>query len=167
MVGAALLAGCGDGDTTTVVNQTTTTVATEGPPQGSTSTTSGSSTTTTTEGDGPVLNLEAFQSPSGNIACVMTQRSVRCDIAERNWNPPPAPAACQGDYGQGIQLPASGPADFVCAGDTVLNPQAETLPYGSSSQSGSITCESEEAGIECENESGGGFTLSREQYDLN
>jgi hypothetical protein len=166
---AALLAGCGDGDTTTVINQTTTTVT-----AGGTSTDSTSTTTATTDDDadgdgddGPVLSLKAFQSPSENIACVATQRFVRCDIAERDWSPPAAPADCQLDFGHSIQMPAAGSASFVCTGDTVLNPQAETLPYGSSSRVGSITCESDEAGIECENESGGSFSLSREEYDLN
>ena len=49
----------------------------------------------------------------------------------------------------------------------MLNPQAETLQYGSSSQVGSITCESDDSGVECENQSGGDFSLSREEYDLN
>lgn len=164
LVAAALLAGCGDGDTTTVVNETTTTVVGDT----SSTTTDSSSTTSTTSGDdGSVLSLEAFQSPSGNIACVMTPKFARCDISERNWEPAAAPGDCQLDYGQGIELTASGSASFVCAGDTVLNPDAETLPYGSSSQVGSITCDSEESGVECENVSGGSFSLSREDYDLN
>jgi hypothetical protein len=171
----AALAGCGDGDSTTVINQTTTVTGDESTTTESSSTTTGS-TTTDDDGDGsdddgsddgPVLSLKAFQSPTGNIACVMTGKYVRCDIAERDWSPPPAPADCPVDYGQGIQLPANGSAEFVCAGDTVLKPQAEELPYGSSSHVGLITCESEDSGIECENESGGDFKLSREEYDLN
>ncbi len=162
---AALLAGCG-GDTTTVINETTTTVAAD----------TDSTTSTTTDDDsddddsddgGPVLNLKAFQSPSGNIACLATQKFVRCDISERSWTPPDAPSDCPVDYGQGIQLSADGGAAFVCAGDTVLNPQAPVLEYGSSSQVGSITCESDDSGVECENQSGGSFSLSREEYDLN
>ena len=169
---AVLVAGCG-GDTTTVINETTTTVAAD-----TTSTTDDatSTTSTTTDDDdsdddvgedGGVVSLKAFQSPSGNIACVMTQRYARCDVAERDWSPPAAPADCQLDFGHAIQLAAEGSASFVCAGDTVLNPDARELPYGSASQVGAITCESDEAEIECENMSGGKFSLSREEYDLN
>jgi hypothetical protein len=164
---AALLAGCGDGDTTTVINQTTTTVASDDSDTSSTSTTTDSSTTTVDEDDDAVLSLKAFQSPSRNIACVATQKFVRCDISEREFTPPTTPADCQLDFGHSIQMSANGPASFVCTGDTVLNPRADMLPYGSSSRVGSITCESEESGIECENESGGSFSLSREEYDLN
>ena len=98
----------------------------------------------------------------------MTAKFARCDIAERDWNPPPHPSSCpeQVDYGQGLQLPATGAADFVCAGDTTLNPSAPKLDYGSSSQVGSITCTSAESGMSCSNSSGGSFTISRESYDL-
>ncbi len=159
---AALVAGCG-GDTTTVINETTTTVAAE---TGSTTDSSSTTTAVDDEPDGDVLALKAFQSPSGNIACQMTQKFVRCDIAERSWNPPAAPSDCPVDFGQGIQLPASGTASFVCAGDTVLNPDAQELPYGSSSQVGAIRCDSNDSGIECENGGGGKFSLSREGYEL-
>ena len=58
---------------------------------------------------------------------------VRCDIAERDWEPPPAPAYCELDYGQGIALSAGGDPEFVCAGDTALGADAP-LPYGESIQ---------------------------------
>jgi hypothetical protein len=166
----ALLAGCGGGGTTTVINNTTTTTVQA---SSSTSSTTPSTTTATATdssgGSGPVVSLKAFQSPSGNIACLITPKFVRCDISERDWSPPPHPSSCpdEVDFGQGIQLPSSGSAEFVCAGDTVLNPQAEALPYGSSSHVGSITCTSAESGMSCENAGGGGFTLSREAYNLN
>jgi hypothetical protein len=169
-----VLVGCG-GDTTTVISETTTTVA------GSTATDSASTTTstatptptsTTTDGSGGTgapQSLKAFQSPTGNIACIITAKFARCDISQRDWSPPPHPASCpdEVDFGQGIQLPATGSASFVCAGDTALNPQAPKLAYGSSSQVGSITCTSAESGMSCSNPGGGGFTISRESYDLN
>lgn len=170
LLAIALLAGCGGDDTTTVISETTTTVAAD---SSSTMTPDEDEDSDDSDDDGPdddagpILTLEAFQSPSGNIACVMTGRSARCDISERVWNPPARPADCQGDYGQGIELPAEGSATLVCAGDTVLNPEAPVLEYGSSSHVGLITCHSDEEEIECENESGGGFSLSRDEYDLN
>jgi hypothetical protein len=171
VVGA--LVGCG-GDTTTVISETTTTVAgsTTSTDSISTPTSTTPPTSTTTDGSGGTgapQSLKAFQSPTGNIACIITSKFARCDISDRDWNPPPHPASCPSevDFGQGIQLPASGTASFVCAGDTTLNPQAPKLAYGSSSQVGSITCTSAESGMSCSNPGGGGFTISRESYDLN
>lgn len=170
LIAAALLAGCGGSDTTTVIRETTTTVVDGSTTPDSTSTTSTTEPTSTEDsgGTGAPQSLKAFQSPTGNIACVMTAKLARCDITERDWNPPPHPSSCpdQVDFGQGIELQASGASQFVCAGDTTLNPQAPKLQYGSSSQVGSITCTSAESGMSCHNESGGSFTLSRQGYDL-
>jgi len=166
------LAGCGGGDSTTVINQTTTVTESSSTTSSTTSTDDSTSTETTTATEGadeagPVVSLKAFQSPSGNIACVMTGKSARCDIAEKDWSAPrPADCPSQVDSGQGLTLNATGPAQVVCAGDTVLNPQAPTLDYGATSQIGAIVCASMESGISCTNSSGGSFTLSRESYDL-
>jgi hypothetical protein len=170
LVTAAFLAGCGGGDTTTVVEQTTTVVDGSSTPD-STTTETAETTSTSTDGSGgtgAAQSLKAFQSPTGNIACIMSQKFARCDIAERDWKPPPHPSSCpdEVDFGQGIQLPANGAAQFVCAGDTALNPQAPKLDYGSSSQVGTITCTSAESGMSCSNSSGGSFTISGQGYDL-
>jgi hypothetical protein len=174
LAAVAVFGGCG-GDTTTVVQETTTTVVDSSSTTDSTATTATQSTTaeTTTStndsgGTGAAQSLKAFQSPSGNIACLMTAKFARCDISDRDWNPPPHPSSCpdEVDFGQGIQLPASGAAAFVCAGDTTLNPSAPKLDYGSSSQVGSITCTSAESGMSCSNASGGSFNISVQGYDL-
>jgi hypothetical protein len=174
---AALLAGgCGGSGDTTVINNTTTTTVASGETTSTTASTTTASTTTSATDDsggvaaGPVLSLQSFRSPTGNIACLMSGRSVRCDISERSWSPPQRPADCPSevDFGQGLELPASGAARFVCAGDTVLgDTSAQVLDYGSSSRIGSITCTSAESGMQCANESGGSFSLSREEYVLN
>jgi hypothetical protein len=116
VLAACLLAGCG-GDTTTVVEQTTTTVVDSSSTTDSVSTTNQTTTATSTDnagGTGAAQSLKAFQSPTGNIACLMTQKLARCDIADRDWKPPPHPSSCpdEVDYGQGIQLPATGAAEF-------------------------------------------------------
>ena len=62
-------------------------------------------------------------------------------------------------------LPGSSPT-FVCAGDTTLQSGPE-LPYGQTLGAGLLRCESEESGITCHDiESGRGFTLSKERYEL-
>ena len=38
-------------------------------------------------------------------------------IIDRDWSPPPRPADCEFDYGQGISLAPGEQAQFVCAGD--------------------------------------------------
>ena len=92
---------------------------------------------------------------------------VRCDIGEQDWSPPPRPADCEFDYGQGISIAPGEPAQFVCAGDTAQAPDADPLPYGESITAGQMSCESAESGITCRDaESGSGFTISREAYRL-
>ena len=119
--------------------------------------------------DTEVSGLTSFSSPSGNIGCLIDRESVRCDIAERDWQPPAKPADCKLDYGQGLTLAAGGGAEFVCAGDTALNATTSgaPLPYGESISAGLLRCESAESGISCrEIESGRGFSLSREAYEI-
>jgi hypothetical protein len=76
-----------------------------------------------------------FASPSGNIACVITSsgdgasvpRGVRCDIDQRDWSPPPRPADCELDYGQGVVLGVGEAAELLCAGDTTIGRDSEPL----------------------------------------
>lgn len=170
-LGALVLAlgGCGDSDSDpSTITETETGSASK--PTAETSTES-SSSTTTTEGATPaaditVSELTGFTSPTGNIGCVIDRRMVRCDIRERDWEPPPAPADCQLDYGQGIALSAGGSADFVCAGDTTAD-AGEPLPYGQSIAAGLLRCESEESGMSCRDvETGRGFALARGGYEI-
>jgi hypothetical protein len=107
-----------------------------------------------------------FETPSSNIGCYVSARSTRCDIRERNWDPPPSDTECELDYGQGIGLSPNGKADFVCAGDTALGGPA-TLGYGEVSRRGFLRCRSGSKGITCtEVRSGHGFFLSRESYRI-
>ncbi len=167
-----MLVGCGD-DTTSTETVTATEASTSA--TSSTITTSIdpalSTTTGSEEGSPPaadvvVTKLTGFMSPSGNIGCYIDRRSVRCDIAERDWKAPPKPARCDLDFGQGISLDAGGTPSLVCAGDTALG-GGEQLPYGQSIGAGLLRCESEEAGMSCsDTETGRGFTISQESYEL-
>ena len=109
--------------------------------------------------------LTSFSSPSGNIGCVMDPKYVRCDIAERSWEPPHPPPGCPTDFGQGLEISGRGHAALVCAGDTALGGEA-TLDYGTSSEVGPYACTSEEEGMTCEDSrTGHGFFLSKQGYD--
>lgn len=170
-VAAALLAtpiaiGCGDdeGGTTSTVTTTETETTGAEPTTGTGSGSGGDGSTP--PADIEVTELTGFSSPTGNIGCFIDRESVRCDIAERSWSPPDPPADCELDYGQGISLSAGGAADFVCAGDTALG-AGEPLPYGQSIAAGLLRCESSEAGISCRDvESGRGFAIAREGYEI-
>jgi hypothetical protein len=91
---------------------------------------------------------------------------VRCDISERDWSPPPWPADCEFDYGQGISLSGGETAAFVCAGDTALG-GGKPLTYGQSVSVGLMRCDSAESGITCrDTKTWHGFTIAREAYQV-
>ena len=112
-------------------------------------------------------DVVGFTSPSGNIGCILADGTVRCDVAERDWAPPPRPPGCPDftDYGQGITLGTTGRASFVCAGDTTLG-SGPALPYGQFEAGGGVSCSSEPSGMRCSNSDGHGFTISRQDYTL-
>lgn len=113
-----------------------------------------------------VSELTGFTSPSGNIGCYIDPEYVRCDIRERDWSPPPRPASCPVDWGQGLKLKVGEPADFVCAGDTALM-SGSPLAYGDKIVSGSIECTSTPDGITCwDFVYGGEFSIARQAYHL-
>lgn len=177
-LGAAVLlaiAGCGDsgdGDGTeaavTVTEEVTASEATT-----TDETTVGETTTSSTNEDGApppadreVSELTMFRSPTGNIGCAIDQRSVRCDIGDRDWSPPPKPPGCNLDFGQGITLEAGAAPEFVCAGDTTLG-AGDVLAYGQSIAAGLLRCESAATGMTCtDTETGRGFMLAKESYKL-
>lgn len=107
-----------------------------------------------------------FTTPSKNIGCFVGADGARCDIAQKSWKPPPKPADCELDYGNGLAVDAEQKATVTCAGDTVLGSK-EILPYGEAVRVGSFVCESQSVGVRCTNDkSGHGFTISREKFTL-
>ncbi len=116
--------------------------------------------------DREVYELSGFISPTGNVACMIDADWARCDIIDRDWSPPPRPADCEFDYGQGISLAPGESAQFVCAGDTAFGTD-EVLPYGDSITAGVLRCESADAGITCRDaQTSHGFSISQQAYQL-
>jgi hypothetical protein len=156
----------GDGDGKNVVNKTVT--ETISGPDVVTETHSTTTQSTETSPSAPARHLRGFQLPSHNIGCYMSSQfggNVRCDIRERSWQPPPKPASCELDWGQGVAFHGNGKAGIVCAGDTTLDQTAPVLAYGQRSRAGPIQCSSAEGGVTCRNAgSGHGFFLSRQSY---
>ncbi|MFN8160786.1 MAG: DUF6636 domain-containing protein [Solirubrobacterales bacterium] len=160
------VAGCGS-DTETVTSTVTERTVTVQPTTETTTETSTSASTGTTGGSvTPGPSLSSFKSPSGNIGCYLIGGTARCDIRERSWSPPPRPANCPLDWGQGLEVGSSG-SRVVCAGDTALDPSAPVLAYGRSTAKGSIECVSATEGVTCtDNANWHGFFISRQSYRL-
>jgi hypothetical protein len=134
-----------------------------------TSTSSGSSTSSSSASSSSSVNAdqgpEYFQLPSKNIGCIFGDGIVRCDISGKTFNPPPQPADCELDWGNGIQV-GDGEASFVCAGDTALG-GPDVLEYGLSAQRGNLRCDSAETGVTCTNVATmHGFELNRDGFRL-
>jgi hypothetical protein len=128
--------------------------------------TGGPATSTSPPQARAVLSLESFRTPSRDIYCAMVEGIARCDIRERDWSPPPKPADCELDWGQGISVKRTGAAGFVCTGDTTYNPDASVLAYGKVSKVGPLRCASRKEGVTCTNAEGRGFFISRNRYRL-
>jgi len=118
------------------------------------------------QADREVYELTGFVSPTGNVSCMVDADFARCDIIDRDWSPPPRPADCEFDYGQGISLAPGEQPQFVCAGDTAFGAD-EVLPYGQSITGGVLRCESAQSWITCRDvRTGHGFSISRAAYRL-
>lgn len=113
-----------------------------------------------------IVHVSTFQTPSGNIGCMIIGGVARCDIEKRSWPLPPRPSSCPEfvDFGQGLELGTSGAARLVCAGDTVREPKASKLAYGDATQIGAFQCISEQSGLTCERAHHHGFFLSIQSY---
>lgn len=175
---ALLVAGCGGGGTTTVIERTVTEKV-EVPPRGNEGGTTASGGGSTKEASNEkaaaeseepkrVIHLQTFHTPSGNIGCAMVEGGARCDIRKRDWAPLPRPAECPKEvgYGQGLAVSRGGQASFVCAGDTTLDPGASALAYGTASRVGASECISRTDGVTCVNQSGHGFFISVQSYQV-
>jgi hypothetical protein len=124
-------------------------------------------TSSASRGHAKFPKLFPFQSPSGNIGCYLDKKEVRCDIREHSWPTPPKPASCDVDYGQGVAVDQHGRADYVCAGDTALDPSSPVLNYGDRISKGNIRCSSKTKGMRCVNlDTNDGFFLSRDVVHL-
>ncbi|MQY30705.1 hypothetical protein [Nocardia aurantia] len=92
---------------------------------------------------GPQYSYDWFRSPSGNIACMISDGTdVRCDIIDYRFTPPPRPAGGCGDsgYGHTVTMSVTAAARFTCAGDTVMDPSLPVLPYETTTGVGAVEC---------------------------
>lgn len=110
-----------------------------------------------------------FQSPSGNIVCIIGADGAACDIHEYTYTPPPPPECAQHiKWGNRFTLDAGKAGTIVCHGDTLQLAGEPTLNYGQTISAGTITCASSETdGMKCTDSSSGHyFRVSRESFNL-
>jgi hypothetical protein len=109
-----------------------------------------------------------FQSPSGNISCLIGSNDVACDVSDYTYQLPPAPPCHQHlPWGSRFRLQVGEAPGMPCHGDTLRVPGAQALNYGQTISAGTITCESQPSGMKCTDSSTGHyFRASRDSYDL-
>ena len=168
VLAAGMLAACGGQSSTSATSTSSltriSTTEAKDSPDSSSSTTRETTPSETTESE--TTDIVGFTSPSGNVGCMIDPQFVRCDVAERDWTPPPRPADCEFDYGQGISMSDGEEPEFNCVGDTAQG-GTYTLEYGKSIAAGTLSCESAESGMTCrDSTTGHGFTIAREQYRI-
>ena len=111
-----------------------------------------------------------FQTPSGNIHCVMYNEQpagVRCDMVDLVQSYTTPPPGCDLDYGTSFYIDLqTAKGVLYCHGDTIILPTMPVLAYGNRMSVGGITCASERTGMTCTNPAGHGFTLSKARQRL-
>ena len=114
--------------------------------------------------------INAFITPSGNIACALVgeeKPELRCEIKSQ-LSPMPAqpyPGYCEFDWGLGFLLSQSTKPKILCISDTIFFPNHSVLSYGSTWTNSGFKCTSEREGLTCINSNNHGFFLSREKWN--
>jgi hypothetical protein len=94
--------------------------------------------------------IKTFRSPSGQLGCMYyndpdVPASVRCE-----W---------RGGNDRAVVVERTGKGKRIRITDTVMDPSARVLPYGTTRHYGPIRCTSRRSGITCKNGRGHGFTV--------
>lgn len=108
-----------------------------------------------------------FNSPDGNIVCLISSVGARCDVTHNMWVLQPEPENCDGTWGVGVSVTSSG-AHLLCEINRVADVRSGTiLGYGALKIQDNYTCVSERAGVTClNNKTQHGFTAARGSFSL-
>ncbi|MDO8107249.1 hypothetical protein Q6348_08580 [Isoptericola sp. b441] len=109
----------------------------------------------------------AFELPSHNIWCEMTETSATCTILRFTFTPPDPPTGCSGTVGNVLRIVAGHDPQMECVvgAPPPVPAGAPTLEYGQASTVGQMTCHSSTNGVTCRhNPTGQGFSVARAGY---
>ncbi|MCU1433246.1 MAG: hypothetical protein JWP95_2351 [Actinotalea sp.] len=111
--------------------------------------------------------VAAFQMPSGNIFCEMTETSAECTILSFSYSPPAPPEGCAGTVGNVLRVAAGEEGTMPCVESPPTAPP-ESMPvleYGEASTVGEMTCQSNQNGVYCQHDrTRNGFSVARAGY---
>jgi hypothetical protein len=109
-----------------------------------------------------------FRSPSGNVGCSLKPSGASCEVKDYTWFIPPPRDYSVGGRGNIFLLTrGSAPVAGIWHSDHQFPDGTPTLDYGQSRTAGTITCDSESAGMTCTDSSTGHFfRVSREAYQV-
>ncbi len=113
-----------------------------------------------------------FQSPSGDVTCVMAafqgdSPRASCGVVDPTYVMPPRPQACLGAFGDQIDMVQGSSPAMVCHTDTTRGTGLPTLQIGETRSAASLTCTSEDAAVTCtDSGTNHSFRISREAYTL-
>ncbi|OBH84027.1 hypothetical protein A5681_20275 [Mycobacterium scrofulaceum] len=113
-----------------------------------------------------------FQSPSGDVTCVMAAFQgdaprASCGVAYPTYVMPLRPQSCMGAFGDQVDIVQGSSPAMVCHTDTTRGTGLPTLQAGDTRSVAALTCKSEAAAVTCtDTGTGHFFRLSREAYNL-
>ncbi|WP_299948003.1 DUF6636 domain-containing protein [uncultured Ruegeria sp.] len=113
-----------------------------------------------------LADVWTFETPSENIQCVVGEGAgdsdLSCTIIERNGAPAlPRPADCRSDWGHDFFMTNTGAVRMLCQPVSLNRDGFDRADYGITGRFGGFVCHSTKKGLECKNEVGHGFFLSR------
>jgi hypothetical protein len=107
----------------------------------------------------PYLWLDAFRTPHGSIACVISPTGARCAIAHPQWAA--TRSTCPSATTQVLLLPPAGKPRFDCSPGAAPTRPAKALPYGTVALASGFACQCYTGGVQCGTEAGRhGFFIS-------
>lgn len=108
-----------------------------------------------------------FQTPSGNIYCLLQENNeLRCQLSENTAKLPPQPKDCNLDWGSSFGMDLKGKATRLCYGDTIANANYPVLAYGKTWRKQGFTCVSKTSGVTCTNQAKRGWQISKTAQKL-
>jgi hypothetical protein len=112
-----------------------------------------------TPSEAAVLEMERFETPSGNILCHSFETSLTC-VIDSGLVPDPSHDFCPVDW-IGLLIEVGQFAGPACSGDPgIERTAAPEFPYEATWSRNGVTCRSANSGLTCRDDEGNGFMLA-------